>query len=333
MRFREPVLASIVGLRGRLRVEGEKQHVYGPVSSRRLGRSLGVDLVPFKVCSFNCTYCQLGRTTTLTCERREYVPVTAVLDDLAKALASGPLPDYVTLSGSGEPTLHSRLGDIAKAIRDLTDRPIAVLTNGSLFFDKDVREACALADVVLPTLAAHDEAGYQRIHRPCPGLTLAGQVGGLKAFRAEHETPMWIELFVLEGVNATDADRDAFARLIDEIDPDRVQLNTVVRPASEPSARAVAPEKLEQWARALGPRAEVIAEVPLDTAGGSAASGADVLELCRRRPCTLEQIAEALDLHRNEVLKHITSLLGAESIRSEWKGGREYFVATRSACP
>jgi wyosine [tRNA(Phe)-imidazoG37] synthetase (radical SAM superfamily) len=279
-------------------VEGGKQLVYGPVRSRRLGRSLGVDLVPFKVCSFNCVYCQLGPTTDLTLERKEYVPVVELVDAVAGALQRGPEPDYVTLAGSGEPTLHSKLSEIIRAIRELTGKPIAVLTNGSLLFEKEVRDACALADVVMPTLAAHDEAGYRRVHRACPELTLERHVSGLKAFRREHETPMWLELFVLEGVNASDADRAAFAALLAEIGPDRIQINTAV-----------------------------IAEVPIGRAQSSGMTEADVLELCRRRPCTLEQIADALGVHRNEVVKHVTSLLGARSIRSEWKDGREFFLA------
>lgn len=308
-------------------MEGGKQLVYGPVPSRRLGRSLGVDLVPFKVCSFNCVYCQLGPTTNLTLERKEYVPVAELVDAVAGALQRGPEPDYVTLAGSGEPTLHSKLSEIIRAIRELTDKPIAVLTNGSLLFEKEVRDACALADVVMPTLAAHDEAGYRRVHRACPELTLERHVSGLKAFRREHETPMWLELFVLEGVNASDADRAAFAALLAEIGPDRIQINTAVRPTSEPGALSVSAEKLEAWARALGPKAEVIAEVPIGRAQSSGMTQADVLALCRRRPCTLEQIADALGVHRNEVVKHVTSLLSAKSIRSEWKDGREYFAA------
>jgi len=309
-------------------VQGGKQLTYGPVPSRRLGRSLGVDLVPFKVCSFNCIYCQLGQTTELTLERKEYVPVAELVDAVAAALERGPEPDYITLAGSGEPTLHARLSEIILAVRKLTDKPIAVLTNGSLFSEREVRDACALADVVLPTLAAHDEAGYRRVHRACPGLTLERHVSGLKAFRREHETPMWLELFVLEGVNASDADREAFAKLIAEIGPDRIQINTAVRPTSERDALSVSAEKLEQWARALGPKAEVIAEVPVGRASGAGMTESDVLELCRRRPCTLEQIADALGAHRNEVVKHITSLLTADAIRSEWKDGREFFAAT-----
>jgi wyosine [tRNA(Phe)-imidazoG37] synthetase (radical SAM superfamily) len=307
-----------------------RQHVYGPVPSRRLGRSLGVDLVPFKTCSFNCLYCQVGHTTTLTRERAEYTPVDEVLADVAKALATGPAPDYVTLSGSGEPTLHSKLDEIIRAIRKLTDRPIAVLTNGSLLFEQDVRAACALADLVLPTLAAHDEDTYQRVHRPYPGLTLESHVAGLTKFRAERDTPMWLELFLLEGVNASDDDQAAFARLIGRIAPDRIQINTAVRPTSDPRARAVSAEKLARWARALGPKAEVIAETRLSSPTPARASEADVLELCRRRPCTLDHIAEALGLHRQEAVKHVTQLLRVAAIRAERQGDHEFYVATRS---
>jgi wyosine [tRNA(Phe)-imidazoG37] synthetase (radical SAM superfamily) len=309
-------------------VGDEKRHVYGPVPSRRLGRSLGVDLVPFKVCSFNCIYCQLGPTKSLTLDRKEYVPVDELLGEVAEALTRGPEPDYVTLAGSGEPTLHSRLAEVIRGVRELTHRPIAVLTNGSLLFEKEVRDACALADVIMPTLAAHDEAGYQRVHRPCPGLTLGRHVSGLIAFRREHKTPMWLELFVVEGVNATDADRAAFAQLIDRIDPDRIQINTAVRPTSEAAVLAASPEKLRTWTQALGPKAEVIAEPAARTASGSGATDSDVLEMCRRRPCTLEQIADGLDLHRNEAVKYVTRLLDSDALRSQWQDGREYFVAS-----
>jgi wyosine [tRNA(Phe)-imidazoG37] synthetase (radical SAM superfamily) len=308
-------------------MDTRSRHVFGPVPSRRLGRSLGVDLVPFKTCSFNCIYCQLGKTSTLTAHRAEYVPVAEVVGELADVIAKGPVLDYVTLSGSGEPTLHSRLDDIVRTIRDVTDKPIAVLTNGSLLFDRNVREACALADVVMPTLAAHCETDFQRIHRPCPGLTLTRHLSGLIAFREQYQTPLWLELFVLKGINASDADRDAFASLVDQIHPDRIQLNTAVRPTSTPDALAVPQETLQEWAGALGSKAEVIAESESALASGPAATESDVLTLCQRRPCTLDQIASGLNLHRNEVVKYITSLLKTELIRSQWKDEREYFVA------
>jgi len=302
------------------------EHVFGPVPSRRLGRSLGVDLVPFKTCSFDCLYCQLGCTTDKTLERRPYIPVREVVDQVAAALAGEPQPDYVTLSGSGEPTLHAAMGEVVAALKGLTTIPVAVLTNGSLMWNEDVRQACAQADLVLPTLAARDEAGFQRIHRPCPGLTLRQHMRGLVAFRREYPTvPMWLELFLLEGLNTSEEDRRAFADLIDQIRPDRVQLNTSVRPTAEPDASAVPMEKLQRWADVLGPEAEVIADIALAHRGPSSATESDVLALCRRRPCTLEQIAAALSVHRNEAAKYVAALRAANSIQARRKGGQEYY--------
>lgn len=156
------------------------QHVFGPVPSRRLGRSLGVDLVPFKTCTYDCIYCQVGRTTCKTMERKEWVPMDLVLDELEGKLACRP--DYVTLSGSGEPTLHSRLGEIIEQIQAMTDVPVAVLTNGWLLWQPQVRAELALADMVLPSLDAGDPTKFNFINRPHPSLSFDRVVEGLIAF-------------------------------------------------------------------------------------------------------------------------------------------------------
>ncbi|MGB2988132.1 MAG: radical SAM protein [Phycisphaerae bacterium] len=327
-------------------------YVFGPVPSRRLGRSLGVDLVPFKTCSFDCIYCQLGRTTCKTMERKPYVPVNEVIEELAGTLRAGvphpsprvshggarapgvkggaPALDYVTLSGSGEPTLHSEMGEVVQAAKGLTEAPVAVLTNGSLLWDDEVRRACAEADIVIPTLAAHDESSFQRVHRPYPGLTLRQHVDGLVAFREEYTVPLWLELFVLEGINTGDEGFEGMASLISRIRPHRIQLNTAVRPTSESSAVAVSPETLRDWASRLGPKAEVIADYSQRCRPESVPGQSDtVLALCRRRPCTLDDIAATLGLHRNEATKYITELLAGGRLIAERRNGREYFMAKR----
>ena len=211
-------------------------------------------------------------------------------------------------------------------------------------WNEDIRRACAKSDLILPTLAARDEAGFQRIHRPCGELALATSltgkvqhaavarleqhVRGLVAFRRECPTvPMWLELFLLDGINASDEDRGAFADLIDRIRPDRVQLNTSVRPTAEPDASAVPMQKLQEWADVLGPTAEVIADVALAHRGASSATESDVLALCRRRPCTLEQIAAALSVHRNEAAKYVAALQAANVIQSRRKNEEEDYYA------
>ncbi|MHC4124943.1 MAG: radical SAM protein [Planctomycetota bacterium] len=178
-------------------------YVFGPVPSRRLGLSLGVDIVPFKSCTLNCIYCQLGRGAATTVERKEYVPIEAVLDELKERLAKGLQADFITISGSGEPTLNVRLGELIEKIKEITDIPVAVLTNGALFYQADVRSDCAKADVVLPSLDAGDEAVFEQINRPDENISFEKLVSGLIEFRKEFGGQIWLEVFLLEGVNTT----------------------------------------------------------------------------------------------------------------------------------
>ena len=304
----------------------ENRFVFGPVPSRRLGRSLGVDLVPFKTCSFDCVYCQLGRTTHHTTTRKVYAPTEELIAELTATFEDDPDVDYVTLAGSGEPTLHSQLGEIVSAVKEITETPIVILTNGSLFWNPEVRADCAQADVILPTLAAHDEETYRRIHRPAPGIDFRRHLSGLLALRDETKAALWLELFLLKDLNASMDDCVAFKALIDRIQPERVQINTAVRPAAEPDAHAVPLERLEQWARLLGPTVEVIANVAPAARAYSETTEAEVLALCRRRPCTLEQVAAGLGIHRNEAVKFITQLQAANRLHPQWHGDQQFFT-------
>jgi len=177
-------------------------HVYGPVFSRRLGHSLGLDLVPLKVCSYDCLYCQLGRTTELTADRREYVRAKTIVAEVESLHAGGVRPDYITVSGSGEPTLHSGLGKIIRRIKEVTSIPVAVLTNGSLLWRPEVRRAVGRADLVLPSLDAGDERMFRRINRPHPSLTFETMLTGLQGFVTEYPGEVWLEVFLTNGINA-----------------------------------------------------------------------------------------------------------------------------------
>src|ERR1035437_696237 len=222
------------------------KHVFGPVPSRRLGRSLGVDLVPFKTCSYDCIYCQLGRTTRKTVERKEWVPMDAVLDELKRKLTCRP--DYITLSGSGEPTLHSRLGEIIEHIQAMTAVPVAVLTNCSLLWQAEVRDEVALADVVLPSLDAPDPERFEFINRPHPDITFERLLDGLAAFRREFSGKYWLEVMLLGGYTSLPPQIRQLAEWTRRIQPDKVQLNTAARPRRNmrwPSRRNV-------WLNLLG---------------------------------------------------------------------------------
>jgi wyosine [tRNA(Phe)-imidazoG37] synthetase (radical SAM superfamily) len=302
------------------------RHVFGPVPSRRLGRSLGIDLVPLKTCSYDCIYCQLGRTTNRTIERSEYVPLDEVLEDLDHRLAEGPPPDYVTLSGSGEPTLYSRLGTLITAIKQRTDRPVAVLTNGSLLWDPDVQESLLRADLVIPSLDAGDDATFQWINRPHHRVRFEQLIEGLAAFCRRFSKPVWLEVFLLKGLNANGVQLERIVRLIDHVAPDRVQLNTVTRPPSEDFALALPLEELERAARMFGGRAEVIVDrYAAHHDEYYRARREDILNLLRRRPCTPEDVATGLGVHPNEVAKHLDELVREYALVCERNGEQIFY--------
>jgi len=202
------------------------QFVFGPVPSRRLGRSLGVDLVPFKTCTYNCIYCQLGRTTRRTVVRREWVPQDAGLNEVEKRL--GCKPDYITLSGSGEPTLHSRLGEIIRGIRSMTAIPIAVLTNGSLLWQEQVRMDVAQAEVVLPSLDAPDPGRFALINRPHSEITFERLIDGVKQLGRDLKGRYWLEIMLLDGYTTLPPQMQQFADWVKLIRPHKVQINTPV---------------------------------------------------------------------------------------------------------
>jgi wyosine [tRNA(Phe)-imidazoG37] synthetase (radical SAM superfamily) len=295
---------------GSLRVT---KHIFGPVPSRRLGRSLGVDLVPFKTCTYDCIYCQLGRTTNLTVERLEWFPLDEIVEELKGKLASRP--DYITLSGSGEPTLHSRIGELIGRIRSMTDIPVAVLTNGSLLWQGDVREQLREAHLVIPSLDAGDQGMFSAVNRPHPSIAFDLMVDGLAAFRDCYRGQCWPEVFILGGHTALKDEALKIASCMARIRPDRVQLNTVTRPPAEDFATAVDRTCLEELASLFTPPAEVIADFrEVHSTAEFTATRDTVLDLLSRRPCTLEDITSGLGIHRNEAAKYVEELLNRRLI-------------------
>ncbi|MBA7478121.1 GTP 3',8-cyclase [subsurface metagenome] len=305
---------------------GGKKYFYGPVPSRRLGRSYGVDIVPLKVCTLDCVYCQLGKTTDRTIKRRNYGPIEPILAELRETLAEGLESDFITIAGSGEPTLNSQLGELIDGIKKITDIPVAVLTNGTLLYKKDVRADCAKADVVMPSLDAGDERTFQKVNRPHKDISIENLISGLCAFRDEFVGQIWLEVFFVEGLN-TEAEQIAKIRdAIELIRPDKIQLNTAVRPTAEADIKRLDAEKLQAIAARLGPKCEVVADFSLSHHGrGLENKAEDVLSILKRRPCSLNDICSGLGIGRNEALKYVTGLQHKGIIHSEKKDGRIFF--------
>lgn len=280
----------------------EKKYLFGPVPSRRLGLSLGVDLVRAKTCSQDCVYCEAGDTTDLTLERREYVPVDDVLRQLDTYLSTKPELDYVTFSGAGEPTLNNRIGEVVDFMRSRYPQyRLCLLTNGSLLDVEEVAAAAQNTDLVIPSLDASNEAEFIKINRPVPGYTLARLTNALISFRHRYRGAYWLELFVVPGVNDSVESIDRFAQLVKQISPDKVQLNTLDRPGCVDWIAPASENTIMQFMEAIGKVASVEAvgkyrhhryrNATFDTD-----TLHRVLELVERRPCTAADISAALGI-------------------------------------
>lgn len=302
--------------------------VYGPVPSRRLGRSLGVDVIPLKTCTFDCVYCQLGRTTEKTLERRAFFPLKDVVDQV-KARLRETRPVYVTVAGSGEPTLEARLGDLLEALKGISDVPVALLTNGSLLWDEDVQRAAALADLVIPSLDAGDEEFFRWVNRPAEGLSLDLILNGLASFREHYAGQIWLEVMVLAGMSETRKRLQALAAAAARVRADRIQLNTPVRPGGQDFTVPLRADRLADLCPLFAPRAEVVAGNGHADAGGlqTDADRERLLALLRRRPCTLEDVCRGLGLVPNEALKAVSVLFGEGKVQTKASARGYFYVA------
>ena len=285
------------------------KHLFGPVPSRRLGMSLGVDLIPHKICSFNCVYCECGRTTTHTNERKEYVPTDNVLKELKHFFANNPEPDYITFSGAGEPTLNSHLGDVLEFIKmNWPDIPVAVLTNGSLFGDINVRKELLKADVVLPSLDAATDRTFRKINRPFRNLDIDTYIQGLIDFRNEFQGEIWLEVFMLPGYNDDIDNLSALKESLVKIKPDRIQVNTLDRPGTVKNLRPATKTDLEQIVQYWKLKNVEIIAPPIErTDVKSYRTDVEnaILETLSRRPCTIHDLEKILGIHMNEINKYL----------------------------
>jgi wyosine [tRNA(Phe)-imidazoG37] synthetase (radical SAM superfamily) len=296
-------------------------YLFGPVSSRRLGRSLGIDLVPFKTCTYNCVYCECGATTFQTTERKQFFPVGEILSELADFLSGSPRLDFITFSGSGEPTLSLSIGEVIRFLKDQhPSYRVAVLTNGSLLSDAGVRRDLYFADVVLPTLSTVVEQTFRKIHRPAPGISLETVLGGLVQFRKEYQGEIWLEVFVVPDLNTSDEELGGLRDILKEIKPDRVQLNTLDRPGTEDWVRPADRAELDRVRRMLGFAAAETVEFPHPVAREPLHPedpAGQIEEMIRRRPCTVEDIASATGLHKVEILKILREMARTRDLRTK----------------
>ncbi len=307
------------------------KYLFGPVPSRRLGMSLGVDLVPFKTCTYNCIYCECGKTTHLTTDRKEYVPLKEVIAELKDYLDQKPALDFITFSGSGEPTLYSGIGKITDFLKtEYPNYKICLLTNGSLFHLKDLRKEVRSVDLIIPSLDAVSDTAFRKINRPSPQLNPQNIIEGLVSLRKEYPGQIWLEIFIVPGLNNTESELKALKEAIEKIQPDKVQLNTLDRPGTEDWVTPASQKELETIVSYLGTdKVEIIAKFqPGKKVAAYNKDIADtILRTIKRRPCTVQDLSEILGLHINELNKYIHTLIETERIETERKERGTFFRA------
>ena len=297
-------------------------YVFGPIASRRLGVSLGVDLVPPKTCPLDCVYCEAGRTTDLTIKRSECVPVDRVIEELDAVLCKHPKLDFVTFSGSGEPTLNSRIGDVVRFVKSrYPEYPICLLTNAMLFGDEALLRDIADVDLVVPSLDGSNAEEFLKINRPVAGFDFDRFVGDLTRYTLTTRSRVNLELFIVPGVNDSDESIARFVELIRKMRLALVQLNTLDRPGVEKFVVPSTPENTHRFIAALSPF------VPVEAVGvfryraprpgrkfTATESQSRILELIRRRPATLPDLALALELPEAETEKILDELFAAGKV-------------------
>lgn len=287
------------------------RYLYGPVPSRRLGLSLGVDIVPYKVCSYDCTYCTLGRTTKMTSRPERLVSAADVIQEIEQWLRRGGTADYITFAGSGEPTLNAELGEMIRATKKLTGIPLAVITNGSLLGEPEIREAVSMADLLVPSLDAGTDRTFRAVNRPSPSVSFLVMSEGLVQTAQEFPGQIWLEIMLVEGANDSEAELNAMHEIVRRVCPDKLQINTVERPSKSGDARRVPDETLTRACEILGGPAEIIARGVVESADSRQWREIEdeLMRMLSRRPCTIDDIVAVSGRNIHEVTKHLQRLV------------------------
>lgn len=305
------------------------KYVFGPVPSRRLGQSLGISPIPDKTCNYSCVYCQIGRTTHFTNERREFFPKEEIFSEIKNALSLSNKIDYITFVGEGEPTLNKNLGWLIDSCKGITDIPIAVITNGALLYNREVRQELLFADVVLPTLDAVEQELFKKINRPIKGLTIEKIINGMRAFRSEYQGQIWMEVMLVAGLNDSISNIKKLKKILDSIKCDRIYINVPIRPPAEKWVKIPRKEKILKICDILGAKNIAYYE---STKGFHIKSESEIKEqimkITARHPLREDQIIDMIDLSKEECLEILYSLEEEKKISKVIYNNQIFWVKT-----
>ena len=301
------------------------KYLFGPVPSRRLGLSLGIDLVPYKTCNLNCIYCECGRTTNLINERKEFFNYNEIIKELEDFLKNKHKIDYITFSGAGEPLLYSKIGEIINFLKkNFSKYKIAILTNGTLFFNNLIIEEIKNADLIIPSLDSVSENTFKLINRPHKDLKLNKIIKGLINLRKNFHKKIYLEVFIIKNLNDSYNEILNLKNVIKKINPDKIQINTVDRPPAEEFAESVSINKLNEIKNIFGEKAEIISFKNKNTKLEKNNNFSTIINCLERRPLTLEDLMKMTNLHVNELNKILRELEEEKRI-TKIKGDRGIF--------
>jgi wyosine [tRNA(Phe)-imidazoG37] synthetase (radical SAM superfamily) len=302
--------------------------VFGPVPSRRLGFSLGVDIIPRKYCNFDCIYCQIGKTTDTNVARNRFFEVEEVIKEIADAVQDTERVDFVTFSGSGEPTLNKNLGVMIKELKRSVSIPVAVITNSSLMWIEEVRNDLINADVVLPSLDAASDDVFKSINRPQANLELASIIEGIRDFRKNFKGKIWLEIMLIKDVNDSPDELQKLRSALDNLEVDKIHLNTVTRPPSERNVGPLNRKELEQIRRSFGSRCEIISSFEKDGIHEEQAGWTTTLvDVLKRRSLTIQDIVRITGASSLQVNEELNRMEKKGSIKAYRLGNDIYYTA------
>lgn len=301
-------------------------NIFGPVPSRRLGFSLGLDIVPFKTCGFDCVYCECGETTNKTLKRDSFIDLNQLFAELKDILKKNTAIEYITFAGGGEPTLNTDIEKIINRIKDITDIPVALLTNSMLMYDKDVRADIINADIVMPSLDAVSVDVFNKINRPVNGIDISKIIDGLINFRKEYSGQIFLEILFVKGINDKDSEIKKLVNVTDKIAPDKVQLNTCVRPGTESDISPLSYNELLNIAREFNIETEIISSFSDNKDKAVIFDVNNLINMLKKRPCTVNEICKLTNKKESEIEEFIKEIRAMNiQLESEYRAGQYYY--------
>lgn len=301
------------------------KRVFGPVLSKRLGKSLGIDVIPHKTCSYNCIYCQLGSEENTKISSANYYSVDEIIYELKEALLNNKNIDYITFAGSGEPTLYKDLKKLIYEIKQITDIPVCIITNGSLLYKQEMRSDLLMADLVIPSLDAGNIDTFKIIDKPNKDIDFDKMVNGLIEFRRIFKGEYWLEVFLLKDINDCKEELDDIIKIVNKINPDIVQLVTATRRTADEKAKALNDEEMQEAKKYFEANCSIKIEVPSVSENSKVntkeITEEDIINFLIRQPDTLRMIAMSFNEDEIKVSELLKTLVESGKVREELVNG------------